>query len=595
MLAERTCAEMLAGYCDPSANAADVSLEEMMRIQRSLEEQIRKLGGADAEQSFNAPTAEQSFNRPKPSRGGRFSSSLQQLQSPCSPPAHTSEATALPTRIDIGQTYEVIFKRPVAVRTAPNLNATFFRSLAPGSRVELFEWDATRSWRRITMNAVESRADRINASEPDVDLPDYVQAALGPSTRRSTQETDENDGGKVLERDGWVLIAHPQLGQLLQAVQLEDAVETQMVETRMDTGESRLYTNAETDAAAQPAMLPPNVRSYYEQLDFEAKAKSFDMAWGTTPFVPSTQNVAQKQQAPIRLANTAFSKESQDEIRVLESVEEKPGLKEPAVMRATRAGSYEVVKSLLSRGADANATDVLGETALMEASAAGRTDLVALLLLHGADPARAVPGGPEAALAMAADEPTKALLASWHGFRAEAKHLQAALHRLEEQDALRVSKRLGVELTSKYLEAADGSEKHASLSNRDASGSVPRVESAQVTEIPASTGLQPSSSAPVVPGVRYKVVYKKVTVRQLPNKDSKSLRSKRLGDIVIMFEWDETRSWRRVTVDATGPVDTEPQTDGWMLIHSPDVGPLLEEITDAPGSDSEDDDDEGAG
>ena len=36
-------------------------------------------------------------------------------------------------------------------------------------------------------------------------------------------------------------------------------------------------------------------------------------------------------------------------------------------MRATRAGSYEVVKSLLSRGADANATDVLGETALMEA------------------------------------------------------------------------------------------------------------------------------------------------------------------------------------------------------------------------------------
>lgn len=594
MLAERTSAEMLGGYSDPDAAAADMSLEEMMRIQRSLEEQILKLSGPTAQQSSSAPTAEQSSSRPKQSRGGRFTSSLQKLQSPGATPAHSLEATTPPIRIDVGQTYEVIFKRPVAVRTAPNLNAPFFRSLAPGSRVELFEWDATRSWRRITMNAIESRADQNNALEPDVDLPDYVQAALGPSTRRSVMETDENGGGKVLERDGWILIAHPQLGQLLQAVQLEDAVGTRMEKTRMDTREGRLYPDVEASTTALSATLPPSVQSTLEQLDFEAKAKAFDMAWGNTPFAPSTQNIAQKQQAPIRFANTTISKETQDEMRVLESVDEKPGLKEPTVMRATRAGNYEVVKSILGRGADANASDVLGETALMEASAAGRTDLVALLLLHGADPARAVPGGPEAALAMAADEPTKALLASWHGFRADERYLQAALHRLEEQDALRVSKRLGVELTSK-LETADGLEKHASLSNGDGSDSVPQVESAQVIEIPASVGMRSSSSAPVVPGVRYKVVYKKVTVRQLPNKDSKSLGSKRLGDIVIMFEWDETRSWRRVKVDLTGAADTELQTDGWMLIHLPDVGPLLEEITDAPGSDSEDDDDEGAG
>lgn len=586
MLAERTSPEMHGGYSDQDAAAEDMSLDEMLRIQRNLEEQIRQMGGVTTEQSPHPPKQQ--------SRGGRFTSRLQNLQSSQATPEHTLEATkARPSRIDVGQPYEVIFKKPVAVRTGPDLNAPFFRSLAPGSRVELFEWDTSRRWRRITLSTVaESHSDRKRTLESDADLPDYLQAALGPSTRRTAQEKDESSGGKTLEQDGWVLIAHPELGQLLQAVQLADESET-----RMDR-EGRVGVDAET-SAAQSATVPPSVRSAAQsatvspsmqstmaQLDFDAKAKAFDMAWGNMPFVPSTQNVARKQQAPVPFVNANFSKETQEELQVLESVEEKPGLQEPTVMRATRAGNYEVVKSILGRSADANAADALGETALMEASAAGRTDLVALLLLHGADLARAVPGGHEVALAMAVDEPTKALLASWHGLRAEKRHLQAALHCLQEQDALRVSKRLGII-------ASTSEPPLESIQSDGYAGDDGFAEAAQV----ADTGMQQSSSSTaLVPGVRYKVVYKKVTVRQHPNKDSKSLGSKRLGDIVIAFEWDETRSWRRVKIDLAVAAGTETQmdTDGWMLVHSTDVGPLLEECNDSPDSD-DDDADEGAG
>lgn len=60
---------------------------------------------------------------------------------------------------------------------------------------------------------------------------------------------------------------------------------------------------------------------------------------------------------------------------------------ESALMAATRGGHEPIVRLLLERGAQVNATDSLtGRTALVEASARGRLSVVETLLAHGAGP-----------------------------------------------------------------------------------------------------------------------------------------------------------------------------------------------------------------
>eukprot|EP00242_Pyramimonas_sp_CCMP2087_P001271 CAMPEP_0198227982 /NCGR_PEP_ID=MMETSP1445-20131203/111440_1 /TAXON_ID=36898 /ORGANISM="Pyramimonas sp., Strain CCMP2087" /LENGTH=101 /DNA_ID=CAMNT_0043908201 /DNA_START=12 /DNA_END=313 /DNA_ORIENTATION=+ len=56
-----------------------------------------------------------------------------------------------------------------------------------------------------------------------------------------------------------------------------------------------------------------------------------------------------------------------------------------ALMGAAQGGHTEVVRELLHKGADANATDDDGETALMRAAWKGHTEVVRELLQKGAD------------------------------------------------------------------------------------------------------------------------------------------------------------------------------------------------------------------
>ncbi|CAJ1444403.1 unnamed protein product [Effrenium voratum] len=93
------------------------------------------------------------------------------------------------------------------------------------------------------------------------------------------------------------------------------------------------------------------------------------------------------------------------------------------------------------------------------------------------------------------------------------------------------------------------------------------------------------------PPVRYRVVYKKVAVRQQPDTKSQALRQLPQGEIVDMFEWDPTHCWRRVRILAIREAQEGggmQETDGWMLLCSPTVGTLLEEVEENAEGDDED-------
>jgi len=91
-------------------------------------------------------------------------------------------------------------------------------------------------------------------------------------------------------------------------------------------------------------------------------------------------------------------------------------------------------------------------------------------------------------------------------------------------------------------------------------------EAAQKVKDEASPSAKEAQPIPPSP---YRVVYKTVNVRKLPVASAETISKMALGETVEMYEWDETRCWRRVHVAGQ---------EGWMLIRSEKVGVLLQEI-----------------
>jgi len=69
-------------------------------------------------------------------------------------------------------------------------------------------------------------------------------------------------------------------------------------------------------------------------------------------------------------------------------------------------------------------------------------------------------------------------------------------------------------------------------------------------------------------GFMYEVVTDKALIRATPRMDGRLENWKARGDNVEMFDWDDTRTWRRC-------YDKEIGITGWMLLSHPEIGPLV--------------------
>jgi len=94
---------------------------------------------------------------------------------------------------------------------------------------------------------------------------------------------------------------------------------------------------------------------------------------------------------------------------------------------------------------------------------------------------------------------------------------------------------------------------------------------AEVPAVPSAT----ATAATAMMGTAYRVVAKKIWIRAQPSAQADGIGMRHQGQIVRMFEFDRTQSWRRVEM-GTDPTIHEPRMTGWMLLVHPSMGVLLE-------------------
>jgi len=508
---------MLAGAGLP----AQAHVQEMLEMKRRLEEKLASLGVLEGSVPTKAATTV-APERPRPSRPSKFSAfARERLGASDDSDRGNNQASSLVHGGNGyragGQLYEVVFGPNVPVRQFPSLNAPPLRMASRGSRLHLFEWDHTRRWRRCNV---------LRAVDPQEEFEHGGQALRG-----------------VVKSDGWLMVEHPDYGILVQAV-------------CRDAGDQ------EGDADQEP---------HSGQHTMGGSKSSEDTAGA---------KAAQAASVAEQVRRRMLAKQ------VLASVEDRPSLGEPTLMRAVRAGSYEVVRNILAgvdgMYEDPDSEDALGETAIFEACSSGRLDLVALLLICGADAAKASKDGQTPAR-VASDQLVQALLARWRGAPTHARLVQQAVARADPRDRQRLSDAL-------RLDPNESASVEAEVEALEGRPRVQRPVEGQVASLESTPGGQPAAefTSGVVPPsppdtegpALYRVAYKMVAVRESPNTEARALRAKSLGEYVEMYEWDETRRWRRVRVaaerDATNGELRD--VDGWMLVESDRFGMLLQEI-----------------
>mmetsp|Transcript_10274 Transcript_10274/g.16791 ORF Transcript_10274/g.16791 Transcript_10274/m.16791 type:complete len:801 (+) Transcript_10274:69-2471(+) len=493
------------------------------------------------------------------------------------------------------QVYKVVFKPRIPVRTSPSTAAPAMRALQHGAKVRCFEWDATSSWRRVTM-------------------PRQIEADSDPHICR------------LQESDGWVLVNHPSQGPLLEVVAEETSQPEESV-GNLNGNSNREQPQDNCNIEQEVTECASNVNPVVAMALAALKESKGDLGYGIL-----------KHTQPIPPNNTLVPQH----LELISSVERKPG--EPLIMQATRSGHLTVVESLLKSFANPNAVDAFGETSLFEAAASAHTDIVARLLICKVDSNHVNQDG-MTALAITTDSPTRALMMRFKGETADDAMFRRAFQKLADIDQKRLMQLLKISdpldapfETNEFVEekkpetsqsppieplATCGNEskesgallfdlhKHSGkasgdqlidtiLSQEARKIDEPAVDLSRVDQILAS---KVSSANEVSIGPQaaeeeldidergvprrtevptyYKVAYKMVAVRKFPNTKAPQIRAKMIGDVVEMFEWDHTRLWRRVV---TTMVDEENgdgkliPTDGWMLTYSQKLGPLLQQI-----------------
>eukprot|EP00930_Biecheleria_cincta_P097956 TRINITY_DN89638_c0_g1_i1.p1 TRINITY_DN89638_c0_g1~~TRINITY_DN89638_c0_g1_i1.p1 ORF type:complete len:576 (-),score=161.54 TRINITY_DN89638_c0_g1_i1:23-1708(-) len=554
-----------AGTAEQPKDVKAMSMEEMLKMRQALEEQIKSLEGGAGGYGGAADPAH---------GAGKFSSAAQQhqvvddeddLDDADSPPE--------PRRLTVGQLYQVCHKF-VAVRSAPALDAPFLRRLNQGAKVELFEWDRSRRWRRMVVEKVN---DSFKAKAPEriaegakrwaCENPvwDNEKQCWTDGGKRSKIEVlDESDDEEtkdesIVHTDGWVMVQHPEFGLLVEAIVPASEEDTAAATANSEAATAEAKTNA-TRADGQEVS-----GSKANQLpELVAKDKIFDYYWGNSDVAPPKYFIEQQRQQQLQAAQASSEKSTSQ-------------LGESKLMACARENDYESLRELLHTGADPNASDNFGETPLFEAALSGHVNMLALLLVSGADPAH-ISQGEMTATAVAADAPTKALLDRWQRLDCDDEELLAALQRVDTRDLEAVEAHCGVSLEELLQRRAASGREH----------------------VPSSPSSAPAGQAAadlhaLATPVRYRVVYKKVAVRKEPNTKSPALRQMAQGEIVEMFEWDESQSFRRVRILAIRDVDEGggmQETDGWVLISSPTLGPLLQQVAEGELQDEPDEEED---
>jgi len=106
---------------------------------------------------------------------------------------------------------------------------------------------------------------------------------------------------------------------------------------------------------------------------------------------------------------------------------------------------------------------------------------------------------------------------------------------------------------------------------------------------PERTSPEPAEPEPVVAtassdsndGVEYEVIHDAVWIRDEPSSKGAKLGIRSRGEIVKMFELDETRDWRRIRTGGANQIAKElcePAGSGWMLVQHPTLGDLLKPV-----------------
>eukprot|EP00931_Biecheleriopsis_adriatica_P089330 TRINITY_DN63484_c0_g1_i1.p1 TRINITY_DN63484_c0_g1~~TRINITY_DN63484_c0_g1_i1.p1 ORF type:complete len:539 (-),score=118.59 TRINITY_DN63484_c0_g1_i1:12-1517(-) len=477
-----------------------------------------------------------------------------------------------PKRLLVGQSYKVVAKF-VAIRAAPSSSAPFVRRLTLGAEVELFEWDRTRRWRRIVVETAKTFQKRkaLPLSEAQhrwsTKRPEWNSAwgcwvdapAKASEADLSDNSSDSDDGSVLMKTDAWVMIDHPEVGLLLEAV-LSREFPGKVDEPKPTFA---IASGTVEDTASQTAKTALQTCEAVQELCIEDKRKlAFDYFWGNLGGACPKSLTTSVWQHPTE-------RESSKQVTT-ERVLPDPALRlgESKLMATVNACDYEAVRSMLQSSADPNEADVMGETPLFEASVSGQINIAALLLVSGADPAHSSTGG-LSAIDVAKDGPTKALLSRWQGQDVNDNELLEALQQIDARDVVQAALRCS-------LNWEETKRKHFAISASNGN-----VASANDTDVSDSLGTTTFSS------VKYRVVYKKVAVRSLPDLGAEALRQMQQGEVVEMFEWDASHCWRRVRIIAIQEGGMQ-ETDGWMLIVSPMVGTLLEELAEGESCVGED-------
>lgn len=227
---------------------------------------------------------------------------------------------------------------------------------------------------------------------------------------------------------------------------------------------------------------------------------------------------------------------------------------------AAREDLSQDLQRFLDEGSEANVYDVSGRTALMLAAEQGHLDCCVLLVEGGADPTLKSRGAPrgKTAVELADSVQTKSLLKAICGYKEfEMRQFDKAVQQLRPENAETAERLFEAAMRAVYQGAflVEGQEHAAPL---------PKA-------LPAAAEPLAAAEAPRPRGVLHEVAYNAVWIRREPDVNAAKISVKKEGELVEVFDVDETGDWAHVEHE----VYAGHFVPGWMMLRHEKLGELL--------------------